>query len=151
MKRNGAYDLFRLHDIRRHPLFYIEMLYVFFTLLGVGLLFAHGIADVDTPPGTSPAWQAAASYIGILALLVVAVVVCGIGVYGLFWGGFKWRARHMFGQFLLRLYALVGTLSIHGLYPTSWVASALLTAIAALIYLRLRWEGERWKTFVEDA
>jgi hypothetical protein len=152
MKSNGVHDLFRLHDIRRYPVFYIELSYVVFTLLGVGLIVADGISnDVGVPPGTAPAWEAAASYMGIALLMISAAGIALVGLYGLFKGGYKWRARHMFAQFIIRLYAVIGTISVNGWYPITWVASFMLVVVAAIIYLKLRWEDERWKAFITDA
>lgn len=107
------------------------------------MAFANGVGDLSKPlpPETSAFWQVAASVGGITLLLTAALFVIGVGLYGLFWGGFKWRAYHMFGQFILRLYATIGTLSIYGFYPTQWISGALLCCIAALIYLKLKQTG----------
>ena len=152
MKIDGAHNLFRIQDVRRYPLFYIELLYVFFNLFGiVALIVNEGIGPRKVPADTSPVWEIAASYSGILLLVLFAAAVTGLGVYGLFWGGFKWRARHMFLQFLLRLYVTIGALSIYGFYPTTWMNSAFLALVASVMYLKLKWESNRWEAYLNDA
>lgn len=152
MKTNGANKIFRLHDIRRYPIFYVELWYIFSTLLGTGLVLSREVGiSQPVPPDTSPLWEAAASYAGVTALLLVAVGVCATGFYGLFWGGFKWRARHMMGQFVLRLYTVIGVLSVYGLYPASWLSNLSLCVIAGVLYLKLKWETARWEEVVRHA
>jgi hypothetical protein len=150
VKIDGTHDLFKLHDVRRYPFFYIELLYVVSTVFGIGMLVISGLAVDRTPGDVSPFWEAAASYSGVLGLVLVALLVAGTGFYGLFKGGYKWRARHMFGQFILRLYTTIGTLSVYGFFPTNWISGALLCLISGVIYLKLRWEVVRWKAYIEE-
>jgi hypothetical protein len=118
MKTNGVHNIMRPSDVREYPMFYMELAYAFWTLAGL----TNG---------------------GVGLLLLFSLVAVGIGFYGLFRGGFKWRARHMFLQFIIRLYVVIGSLSIYGIWPTSWIANALGATVASILYLRLRWEAAK--------
>ncbi len=147
MKRDGTHNLFRLSDVTMYPFFYIELAYAISTIVGIVLYIVHAGTEIaaQVPEGASSAWQVAASTGGIAILFGTAFITAGIGLYGLFKGGFKWRSTHMFLQFILRTYTTIGMLSIYGFWPTSWISSFLLALISSIIYLKLRQEQRTYE------
>lgn len=143
MKQDGTHNLMRPSDIRHYPIFYIELLYAIVSIVGGSLVFLHTI-DINVPGGTSAIWQLAGSNIGILALGAVSIILGLFGLYALFKGGFRWRARVMMGQFLLRLYITIGYVAVFGLFPTTWINIIFLALIAAICYLRVSDEARKY-------
>ena len=137
MKRDGVANLFKPSDIRHYPLFYIELTYAISTL-AASLLLSLGLIDVEVPGTPGLVWELSGSGLGILTLGLIGISIATLQLYGLFKGGFKWRARAMLAQFSIRLYVTIGLLSVFGLVPTNWLNTAVLCIVAGIIYLRLK-------------
>jgi hypothetical protein len=143
MKQDGTANIFKPSDIRHYPLFYIELIYAVASIFG-GIVVLTTTVNVNVPGTSSAIWHLAGSDAGLFILGIVFVLLGVGGIWALLKGGFKWRARVMFFQFLFRLYVTIGIISVFGIFPTgTWLNIFVLALVSAVIYLAVGGEAKR--------
>lgn len=124
-----------------NPLIVVEWIIVLVTLVGTLWLFFPLFSGVEFVQSNSPIISIIASFLGILALAVVALGSNLLLIAGIVKRKAKWRSAALFTLGLLRLYAVLAGILINGLLPLTWLSSFGLMLICFYIWGRIRKRG----------
>lgn len=124
-----------------NPLIIIEWIISISTIIG-GLYLLSPVWKLGyVLNSTGPIAQAVTSEIGIVAVAVFAIFTGLLVIAGIIKRKVAWRSAGLFLNGMLRLYALIAGILLNGLFPMTWLSSAVVMCIALYIWGRIRRRG----------
>lgn len=124
-------------DLRylRNPVTIIERVISLITLVG-GIYVLSPILSVPAQYVTgSVVSQIVVSQVGILAIGLFASAFALWNLYAIHKRSYRQRAASTFAMAMLRLYVILATILIVGLFPLSWLSSFTIVIILSVCYL----------------
>lgn len=119
----------------RNPITIIEGLISSITLVG-GIYVLSPVLAVPAHFYTgSIVSQVVVSNLGIFAIGLFAILLSIWNLYAIYKRSYRQRAASTFAMAMLRLYVILATILIVGLFPLSWLSSFTIALILSVCYL----------------